>query len=344
MSAFSYAHVYACRHTSAIIDNVHTRMIEKQNIFGLAKRTILCVAVLVYSVLASAQTFHRRHNPLEGGDDYHFGWVSGSVGYSMLDTRIPSAKSHGNAGGSVGVGYEFRNSGLWVNMGLQMSFHRSRLAIDEYTFTLPGQDTQGKNVQLLYRVNETDKIQWNFVDIPIMVGYYYSGLYVGGGLKLSYAISPSTTTKGDYDLSGKYAEYSEPISNQPQHGYTQYYFEDQRANKLNVSASFIGEIGYDLLSSMPTSSRICHVLKLGFYFEYGLNNQVSKWETPQSPIETIGNERITPAMNVQVNPYLNTFAQPERTVPFFAGVKLTYMIGGSRTARAGFHHGCMCYN
>jgi hypothetical protein len=45
-----------------------------------------------------------------------------------------------------------------------------------------------------------------------------------------------------------------------------------------------------------------------------------------------------------INPYVNTFASPNRTVPFFTGVKLTYMIGGSRTARAGMHHGCMCYN
>ncbi len=292
----------------------------------------------------SAQTWRARHTVFEDGDDFHFGYVSGSVGYSMLQTGMTTVTPHGNLGGSVGLGYEFRNSGLWVNLGVQMSFHRSSLAVDEYTFELPGQDTQGKNVQLVYRVNETDEIQWNYVDVPVMVGYYYSGLYLGAGLKLSYAIHPVTRTNGSFDLSGKYDGYPELVSDQPQHGYTQYGFADKRENRLNVTASLIGEIGYDLLSSMPTSDRTCHVLKLGFYFEYGLNNQISKWDTPQPHIEAIGEGRTTPAMNVRVNPYLNTFARPDRTVPFFAGVKLTYMIGGSRTARAGFHHGCMCYN
>lgn len=319
-------------------------MIQKKGLSGTVMRIALCMAMLFCSVTMSAQTFRHHHSPFEDGDDYHFGWISGSVGYSMLQTNMTNVHSHGDLGGAVGAGYEFRNSGLWVNLGIQISFHRSSLSIDEYTFELPGQDTQGKNVQLLYRVNETDVLQWNYIDVPIMVGYYYSGLYLGGGLKLSYAIHPMTQTKGSFDLSGKYAEYPEPISNQPQHGYTQYDFADKRENRLNVGASLIGEIGYDLLSSMPTSSRTCHVLKLGFYFEYGLNNQLSKWDTPQPHIEATGEGRTTPAMNVKVNPYLNTASNPARTVPFYAGVKITYMIGGSRTARAGFHHGCMCYN
>ena len=319
-------------------------MTKQQNLSGFSKRMMVCFAILIYSVAISAQSFRHRYNPFEGGDDFHFGWIGGSVGYSMLHTTIPTATSHGDVGGSIGVGYEFRNSGLWVNLGLQMSFHRSRLAIDEYSLELPGQDTQGKNVILGYRVKESDEMQWNFVDVPILVGYYYNGLYLGGGLKLSYAINPSTRTKGHYDLSGKYDEYPDPITDQPQHGYTRYEFANKRANRLNVGASFIGEIGYDLLSSMPTSSRTCHVLKLGFYFEYGLNNQLSKWHTPQAHVEAVGEGRAIPAMNVKVNPYINTFSHPSRTVPFFAGVKITYMIGGSRTARAGFHHGCMCYN
>ena len=319
-------------------------MTKLQHVSGFMKRILVCFAVLCFSIAIHAQSFQRRYNPFEKGDDFHFGWIGGSVGYSMLHTSVPTVHSNGDLGGSIGAGYEFRNSGLWVNLGIQMSFHRSRLAIDEYTFELPGQDTQGKNVTLGYRVNETDEIQWNYVDVPILVGYYYNGLYLGAGFKLSYAINPTTKTKGSYDLIGKYDEYPEPISDQPQHGYTLYNFADKRANKMNVGVSLIGEIGYDLLSSLPNNSRTCHVLKLGFYLEYGLNNQLGKWDTPQAHIEAVGGGSAIPAMNVRVNPYLNTFSNPGRTVPFFAGVKLTYMIGGSRTARAGFHHGCMCYN
>ncbi len=310
----------------------------------LALRVMMMAVMTALTTTAQGQSWKRHHSVFEDGDDFHFGYVSGSVGYSMLHTGATNIVSHGDAGGAVGIGYEFRNSGLWVNLGAQMSFHRSSLAIDAYTFELPGEDTQGKNVQLVYQVSETDVLQWNYIDVPILVGYYVKGFYLGGGIKLSYAIHPITQTQGTYDLSGKYAEYAEPISNQPQHGYTQYDFADKRTNRLNVGASLIGEIGYDLLSSLPTSSRICHVLKLGFYFEYGLNNQLSKWDTPQLHIEATSTAQMTPATDIQVNPYLNTESNPARTVPFYAGVKLTYMIGSSRTARAGFHHGCMCYN
>ena len=109
---------------------------------------------------------------------------------------------------------------------------------------------------------------------------------------------------------------------------------------MNVGCSLIGEIGYDLLSSVPTRSRVCNVLKLSFYFEYGLNNILRATDTPQRRVEPNRDN----ATQATINPYINTFANPTRTVPFFTGVKLTYMIGGSRTARVGFHHGCMCYN
>ena len=290
----------------------------------------------------SGQSFRRHHSPFEDGDDFHFGYISGSVGYSMLQTSMPNSMPQGGVGGAVGVGYEFRNSGLWANIGAQLSFHRSKLIVDEYTHTFPGLDTQGKPVTLVYRVNQTDEIEWNYVDVPMMVGYYVRGFHVGAGIKISYALNPKTHSSGKYNLGGQYEEYDAIITSG--HGFGDYEFSNDVNNQLNVGASLIGEIGYDLLSSMPTRSRICSILKLAFYFEYGLNTQVRKWETPQEAIMPIGNSNPTPATQVTINPYVNTFANPARTVPFFTGVKLTFMIGGSRTARVGMHHGCMCYN
>ena len=130
------------------------------------------------------------------------------------------------------------------------------------------------------------------------------------------------------------------LENLPDRGLKEYSFSNGQANRLNVGVGLIGEIGYDLLSSMPSHSRTCHVLKLAFYFEYGLNNIAKGNEsTIRSVIPNPQN-----ATEATINPYLNTINSPNRTVPFFAGAKITYMIGGSRTARAGFHHGCMCYN
>lgn len=308
------------------------------------KRIVSFILIVFLALPAGAQSFRRHHSPFEDGDDFHFGYISGSVGYSMLQTSIPNAMPHGGIGGSIGAGYEFRNSGLWANIGVQMSFHRSSLVIDEYSQDFPGLDTQGKAVTLHYRVNQTDEMEWNYLDVPVMAGYYVRGFHIGAGIKVSYALNPTTLSSGTYALSGIYETYPTPFENMPDRGYTDYDFNNRVSNQLNVGASIIGEIGYDLLSSMPTRSRICNIFKLAFYFEYGLNTQVRRWETPQRSITPTGNTNPTPATQVVINPYVNTFSTPARTVPFFTGVKLTYMIGGSRTARVGMHHGCMCYN
>jgi hypothetical protein len=316
------------------------------------KRIVSLIFAALLVLPLCSQSFRHHHSAFEDGDDFHFGYISGSVGYSMLQTRLPNVMPHGAVGGAVGAGYEFRNSGLWANIGVQFSFHRSKLMIDEYTREITADpdnnryvfDTQGKEVTLRYRVNQTDEIEWNYLDVPLMVGYYIRGFHIGGGIKISYAINPQTRSKGTYELSGIYDAYPTPFSDMPERGYTTYEFENKVANQLNVGASLIGEIGYDLLSSMPTRSRICNVLKLAFYFEYGLNSQIRKRDTPQESIVTMTNSSVNPATQMIVNPYMNTFTEAGRTVPFFTGVKLTYMIGGSRTARVGMHHGCMCYN
>ena len=309
------------------------------------------IAVLVALLMAgsiSAWGQYRRRGGLADGDHYHFGYVSGHVGYSILDTHATGVMPMGKVGGGVGLGYEYRNSGLWANVGLQLSFHRSELRLDPYTVDHAGKmRLTGTTVLpgiLHYMVEQTDKIEWTFFDVPILFGYYTHGFYVGAGLKLSYAISAKTRTKGNYELSFSPELYDATYKNMPERGLTTYEFESKQTNRMNIGCGLIGEIGYDLLSSLPTNSRLCHVLKVGFYFEYGLNNlnkggDKERFELPQ-PDEN-GEAR---AKEVVFNPYLNTKDSPKRVVPFFAGVKLTYMIGGSRTARAGFHHGCMCYN
>ncbi len=333
-------------------------MQNKQSFFSSGKRLFVVCMVLFTLSPVWAQSWRTHHSAFEDGDDFHFGYISGSVGYSMLQTSLPSVMPHGNLGGSVGLGYEFRNSGLWVNVGLQMSFHRSKLVMDEYdTYhsewayndtrydAFRGLDTQGKKAVFHYRVNQVDEMEWNFLDVPILVGYYVRGFHVGAGVKVSYALNPKTHSKGTYNLSATNEDYY-PLrfEDMPDRGYTDYPFDNRITNKLNVTASIIGEIGYDLLSSVPTRSRICNVLKLSFYFEYGLNNILRPTDTPTNRVTFPNTGGPVDATTAIINPYVNTFASPNRTVPFFTGVKLTYMIGGSRTARAGMHHGCMCYN
>jgi len=301
--------------------------------------------LIALSVPTEAQ-YWRRRGGLAEGDHYHFGYISGHVGYSILDTRATGVVPVGNVGGGVGIGYEYRNSGLWANVGLQFSMHRSELRIDPYTIEHAGKMRDGDQLHqgtLYYDVKQTDQISWNFIDVPILFGYYTHGFHIGAGLKVSYALNPKTHSQGNYEL--RFGPYNTDAiyQNMPDRGLTNYTFESDQANRLNIGASLIGEIGYDLLSSLPTHSRTCHVMKLSFYFEYGLNNYNKGDEKARFELPAPNDNGEARATGVIFNPYLNTSSSPSRTVPFIAGVKLTYMIGGSRTARTGFHHGCMCY-
>ena len=67
---------------------------------------LLVVMLLLVSTVGTieAQAWRNRGGGLTG-DNYHFGYVSGSVGYSMLQMNAAGAVSKGNVGGSVGLGY-----------------------------------------------------------------------------------------------------------------------------------------------------------------------------------------------------------------------------------------------
>lgn len=305
---------------------------------GWQTRVIFAFVMLFITLPSWSQ--HRRPSGTTNGDHFHFGYVSGHIGYSMLDLHAAGVTPSGNVGGGLGFGYEFRNKGLWVNAGLQASFHRSSLTLDDYQFDQDGLDTQNKETTLHYRVQQKDEMQWNYIDVPLLIGYYFKGFHVGAGLKVSYAIKPQTISKGIYTLSATNKELNVTFENMPDRGYCDYTYSQRHANRLNVGASVIGEIGYDALSSLPTHSRICHVLKIGFYFEYGLSTQIRLSDGSQKAVSPTPSN----ATQTDINPYVNCYTEQIRTIPFLTGIKVTYMVGGSRTARAGFHHGCMCYN
>ena len=300
----------------------------------------LAVAVMMLSSMAASAQYRGGYG--SGGDNYHFGYLTGGVGYTSLQAAVPDFTPKGGVGGFVGLGYEFRNNGLWLSVGAQFGFHRSKAEItDMQTNDLNGYDQQGKEITLHYDLTEKDQQRWTFVDIPIMVGYYFHGFHIGIGPKVGYALSSKVRSEGTYNITATYNLYNGVMADMPNHNYTNYeYSSDGKAN-LNPLISIVGEVSYDVLSTVSTRSTLCNILRVGFYFEYGLNNLVSPNSSNQR-IEIIDND----ATKVKVNPYLASgLTESHRVVPFFTGLKITYLIGGSKTVRyGGYHKGCHCYN
>ena len=303
--------------------------------------TIVCLICIGY---ANAQQI-REANPtlFPISEGYHFGYVSVSAGYTSLHTRIPNAAAKGNIGGAASIGYEYRNNGLWVSAGGGMSLVRSSLRVGNEVFDFYGMDTQGKATTFHYAVQQQDQMEWISLDVPVMAGYYWKGLHAGVGVKMQYFLHPSTHTTGTYSLSATNADYDVTFENMPEYGYTTYEVTQDEANETNIGVSLTGEIGYDILSQVFSHSRICQLVTVSFYFEYGLNNILKANPAPKDRLELLS--PTTDATKATLHPTVNTYPAPARTVPYFTGIKITYSLGGNPQTRSGdLHKGCGCYD
>jgi len=305
--------------------------------------------ILGLILLVNSANLYAR-SPYAQADNYHFGYISAAAGYSSLSQNISTASTTGDLGYLVGVGYEFRRTSFWLSVGAQYMQHQSKTAIDAFEYIPPykGLDDQGKNVDYYkYTIRQTDEQSWRTIDVPIQLGYYYNGFYVGAGAKVGFSMGSTITVSGGYELSALYTRYMQEF--REVHYYTNYDLPKTQHNiDLRPQFSLIGEIGYDLLSPMMTNEAVCHVLKIGFYFEYGLRSVRPEGSIDVISIEGMSVEDAAKAKadvtKATLNPYyLSTATEGKRIVPYFVGAKLTYMIGGNRYATGTWHKGCMCY-
>ena len=299
------------------------------------KKNIIFILLLAVSTALPAKNRMSIHE-----DNYHFGYVSAGAGYTSLSYQSKDISATGGLGYLFGLGYEFRRHNFWVSAGLQFQHLSSKLSVEEYTYTpsTGGMDDLGRTVSAYhYTINQRDEQSWLTVDIPVMAGYYNNGFYCGAGFKVAFPAITSDKIRGTYDIDAEYDKYIGTISDV--HYYTSYPYKGESSRyKLRPMASVVGEIGYDVLSSMGTNDVICHMLKIGLYAEYGLRTIKT---APQAQQLTVNPNNIT---DVKINPYLATAAGSHKwTVPYFVGLKVTYMIGGSRSATATWHKGCQCY-
>jgi hypothetical protein len=176
-----------------------------------------------------------------------------------------------------------------------------------------------------------------------MMGYYYNGFYAGLGGKVSFSLSSYVSNSGSFDLKYRYSQYVDMP--------TPLVLDDNSLSgkqelRMKVGASLIGEIGYDVLAMRRSRGSTCHLLKVGFYFEYGLNSFISgNADLQKISFPNIDAQRQTIATQPKLNPFYSLKHKSGfRAAPYFVGVKLTYMIGGSRTGNTGtWHRGCQCY-
>lgn len=307
------------------------------------KKNKLLTLLFLIVIHSSTFAYTRHSNFSPKSDYYHFLYVSAAGGYSSLhEINKGNFSTYGDFGGLLGLGYEMRVNNFWISAGADVELLQYKSVMNSpYKLQHDALDTQGKAIVMNYEIsNQIDQSRFVYANMPIMVGGYYNMFYAGAGVKVGFPIKTTTSTRVNYSTSGTYSQYIEDFEEMGNHFYWNYDTLTNTNINPNMNVAIIGEIGVDVLANIQSHSAYCHILKVGFYFEYGVLPMMN--QTLQSM------ERVNfPSNNATIltaNPHYLWKDASYTTHPYFVGLKLTYMFGGNKRQNSGVHHhGCMCY-
>lgn len=277
---------------------------------------LIAVSLLSLSYICWAQPY-RFANDMQNHIELY-----GGVGYSALFDNYREINTIGSVGASIGVDYEFRVSGFWLSIGMEM-----QLINGLSSFAISGTDTKlldTSGVPVLYHYNfdkGRDVQNYVFSNIPVILGYYYYGFYVGAGVKVGYSIYSKESTLLQYTTTGTYKDYIDDFKEMGNHFYTTYDVDASVVSPNKMKIAVIGEIGYDILSFYRKQYYgVTSGLKISAYIEYGLNNlSENSKDLPLYTIDTTNPSRL------HVQPfYYSRDAATHIIHPFYVGVKLSW--------------------
>ena len=255
--------------------------------------------------------------------DNHFLTLGGGVGYSTLFENIPEIASFGSVAGTIELGYEYRIKGYWMNLAVELQYLSGTS-----TFNISGTDkyiydTQGKQALMHYDFDQSlDRQDFLFMNLPIVLGYYYRGLYLGAGVKVGYCICARETTTLQYSTSATYQQYIDDFESMSDHFYTTYSSSVSENLNSKYKLSAIAEIGYDVLAySREMNQTNRSGLKFSIVAEYGLNNFINT--NTELPLYSFNEQN---AAELLIHPFYNTnAAQSYRIHPLYVGMRISWI-------------------
>ena len=191
-------------------------------------------------------------------------------GYPYVFDDFVETTNLGQYFANIGVSYTFRlYNGFWFDVGLE---YQNLGAILKYNVSGTDYlvyDTQGKEMLFHYKFNSTfDYQNFNIINMPIMVGYYNRGFYIGIGPKLGWCFNIMETSNVNYTTSSSYNQYIEDFVNMPNH-YNATYTNSCRENLLpSLKLAAIFELGYDL--NLKVNNKNYHTFRLSLFGEYSM--------------------------------------------------------------------------
>jgi hypothetical protein len=254
---------------------------------------------------------------------HHIG-ISAGVGYGAIWDNYHEIRSVGDVSGAFGVEYEMRIGGFWMSLGPELQYLQGLSLFNTTGTDVKIRDTYGVEAMYHYEFDRgEDRWRMVFVNLPITLGYYNSGFYIGAGAKVGYSVWGNERTDLKYTTTGTYEEYIDDFMQMANHSYSTYTstISEPLSNRFKVSV--IGEIGYDVLSWYRNSTRnVTSGLKISACVEYGLNNLVGGGR--DVPLYVINDAN---ASELALSPFYTSRAgNTHRINPFYAGIKLTWLL------------------
>lgn len=279
----------------------------------------------------------RGWNKKGKNDNEHYFATSLSGGYSLFVNGSKDVVLKGFVGSAATVGYEFRKPSkhVWFSMAAECQMLTSSIGLSYPIFDRWINDSEGRLAMYHYDMIESKDRQntWS-VSVPIMIGYFTKGFYVGAGPKLGYFFDGHAKNDLDYKTHATYDRYIDEYEDMPNHYYTYNSVNSGREKMKFSSISFAlcVEAGYEVMHKEDSRKiywknkyrrfDFIYRLKLGLYAEYGfldINGNAASG--------TVNTYDATNPFRLIVKPFYTTESPSDRALrPFYAGVKLTFMV------------------
>ncbi|MBO4453457.1 MAG: hypothetical protein J5761_00200 [Paludibacteraceae bacterium] len=283
------------------------------------------IALVIGLLTAAGELCAQQQWKIRNANSKHYFSVSAGCGYYSLLENIPELRTTGGAAGMLNVGYELRYNRFCMMLGVDVQYGASTMYMAPFSAHRDIYDTQGKRVSMHYYVGRYSDTQSSLrVGLPLLFGFYTNSFYGVLGAKFAYVPMTVSIPEMRYTTTGTYEQYIVDFENMPNHFYADYTTPGREEIHMHPQGLVVAEVGYDLLNKERMSSYArCSVLKIALYAEYGLNSCMSGLAHDEQTYEI---NPADPSQLIVSSYYARRNLRGARIVPFYVGVKLTYLI------------------
>lgn len=268
---------------------------------------------------------------------HHFLGVWQDDAYSTMFHNVPSVtQTPGGAALGLGVCYEYQIDRLRLQLGAGVRWQDVKHYMADTTFIRDYvHDTQGYNYRLRYDFRNREDISRNlYVQIPVMFGYGFYNVYLMVGAKFNFAIAGNTCVLDTGVTTGTYSQYLGLFEEMDNHGLRKDVpFYDGHMQRLQLKTDILlsAEIGYEWVWEREKDHRKSRTreenrFRLALFGDYGVLNSNPKNNYDAIYIPEGPYQWDFPAYK-RNHVFSSSMAQGREIHNFFAGIKLTFLIG-----------------